>query len=187
MGFVPIPDWRSCFWHKELSLLLVVYVDDFKMSGPSANISKGWQLIRKGVKTEDPVPSGKYLGCDHVIDESPIGSSNPEIWSLFELPPAPTDRVSGPLPRGGDDPGESQEVKGARVSEGYRKMSRHIARTLEWRMDGFFRQCVELCKEIGGPCAQNLRKVETPFERPPPCASSHSERASSSQASPSSV
>jgi hypothetical protein len=31
VGFVPIPDWRSCFWHAGLRLFLVVYVDDFKM------------------------------------------------------------------------------------------------------------------------------------------------------------
>jgi hypothetical protein len=41
VGFEPIPSWDSCFYHPKLELFLVVYVDDFKMSGPSKNLSKG--------------------------------------------------------------------------------------------------------------------------------------------------
>ena len=33
-GFVRITDWRSCYWHPILKLFLVIYVDDFKLSGP---------------------------------------------------------------------------------------------------------------------------------------------------------
>ena len=69
VGFEPIPDWRSCFWHPKLELMLVVYVDDFKLAGPKGNLGPGWDLIRKGVRTEDPTPAGKYLGCDHQIGE----------------------------------------------------------------------------------------------------------------------
>ena len=56
VGFEAVRERRSCYWHKELELFLVVYVDDFKMSGPVKNIDKGWDLIRKGVtigKVED--------------------------------------------------------------------------------------------------------------------------------------
>ena len=44
VGFRPLhPDcWPSMFWHSELRLLLAVYVDDFKMAGPTDNIDKGW-------------------------------------------------------------------------------------------------------------------------------------------------
>ena len=41
-GFEPIENWPSMFWHDGLKLLLMVYVDDFKMSGPKANLAKGW-------------------------------------------------------------------------------------------------------------------------------------------------
>ena len=54
VGFVPVLDWRSTYWHPELKLLLMVYVDDFKMAGPSANFAKGWSLIRQKVKTDEP-------------------------------------------------------------------------------------------------------------------------------------
>ena len=33
-GFAAIPNWPSCFFREKLKLFLVVYVDDFKMSGP---------------------------------------------------------------------------------------------------------------------------------------------------------
>lgn len=47
VGFtMPDPEgWPSVFFHPELKLLLVVYVDDFKMAGPIESMSKGWQLI----------------------------------------------------------------------------------------------------------------------------------------------
>ena len=40
-GWRRIPDWESCFAHHELGLVLSVYVDDFKMAGNKANMSKG--------------------------------------------------------------------------------------------------------------------------------------------------
>ena len=40
-GFIPVPDWNSMCWHKELKLLLMVYVDDFKLSGPAKNANVG--------------------------------------------------------------------------------------------------------------------------------------------------
>ena len=39
-GFTPVADWRSVFCHDMLKLLLAVYVDDFKMAGPSAAMKK---------------------------------------------------------------------------------------------------------------------------------------------------
>ncbi len=39
VGFQPIPQWPSCYFHRELKLMLTVYVDDFKLSGPE-KISK---------------------------------------------------------------------------------------------------------------------------------------------------
>eukprot|EP00969_Alexandrium_andersonii_P345856 15287947-Alexandrium_andersonii.AAC.1 len=40
VGFVPAKEWKSCFVHQELGLFLVVYVDDFKMAGPTKNLAK---------------------------------------------------------------------------------------------------------------------------------------------------
>ena len=39
-GFEPIVNWSSCYYQKKLKLLLSVYVDDFKMSGPKSNLAQ---------------------------------------------------------------------------------------------------------------------------------------------------
>ena len=69
VGFTEIPNWKSCYYHQRLKLFLTVYVDDFKMSGPITALAEGWKLIRSKIKMEDPTPSGRYLGCDHVMEE----------------------------------------------------------------------------------------------------------------------
>ena len=49
--------------HKELQLVMSVYVDDFKMAGLTDNISKGWYLIRSKVHLDPPTKLADYLGC----------------------------------------------------------------------------------------------------------------------------
>ena len=53
-GFEPIKNWRSCYYHKKLKLMLVVYVDDFKLTGPKGSLAAGWVAIRKHIKMELP-------------------------------------------------------------------------------------------------------------------------------------
>ena len=65
VGFQPVENWPSCFWHPELKLFLVIYVDDFKLAGPEGNLKKGWDLISSGLKIEPPGKLGLYLGCKH--------------------------------------------------------------------------------------------------------------------------
>ena len=68
-----IENWPSCLSHPELRLILVVYVDDFKMAGPISNLAKGWVSLRGEIKMEDPEPFGTYLGCDHqLLDASDL-------------------------------------------------------------------------------------------------------------------
>ena len=68
VGFImPDPEgWPSVFFHPELKLLLVVYVDDFKMSGPKESIAKGWELIASKIDMDVATDIGRYLGCDHM-------------------------------------------------------------------------------------------------------------------------
>jgi hypothetical protein len=47
-------DWPRCYHHPELKLLLVIYVDDFKLSGPAENFKKGWAFLKQGLKIDDP-------------------------------------------------------------------------------------------------------------------------------------
>ena len=66
VGFVPLgPEWPSCYHHPELNLFLVIYVDDFKMSGPADKLQQGWDLIAKGLTIDTPkdINGQSYLGC----------------------------------------------------------------------------------------------------------------------------
>ena len=61
-------------------MLLVVYVDDFRMSGPEPAMKTAWETIRRHFKTSEPQPSGPFLGCNHKRYQSVIRTGgNP--WS----------------------------------------------------------------------------------------------------------
>ena len=57
--------WQSMFYHQELRLLLVVYVDYFKLAGPKEHLSKGWDLIKSAVDIGEPEAYDRYFGCHH--------------------------------------------------------------------------------------------------------------------------
>ena len=63
------PEWKSVFRHVALDLLLVIYVDDFKLVGPERNLEKGWKLISSKIKMEPPQPVGRFLGCHQTIGQ----------------------------------------------------------------------------------------------------------------------
>ena len=63
VGYMPVGEgWPSCCVHPALKLLLVLYVDDFKLAGPRANLKEGWRLLRLHLSIEDATPIGLYLG-----------------------------------------------------------------------------------------------------------------------------
>ena len=57
------------YWHTKLRLLLMVYVDDFKMAGPSGHLEACWESITEGIKLVGTGLVPTYLGCDHVTFE----------------------------------------------------------------------------------------------------------------------
>ena len=60
VGFVAVgPEWPSTYYHKEMELLLVVYVDDLKMAGPESKMKLGWQKLRSKLDLElqNPKPN----------------------------------------------------------------------------------------------------------------------------------
>eukprot|EP00969_Alexandrium_andersonii_P275625 12181052-Alexandrium_andersonii.AAC.1 len=43
VGYAPVgEEWPSCYYHAELGLLLIIYVDDFNMAGPYFSMAAGW-------------------------------------------------------------------------------------------------------------------------------------------------
>ena len=72
VGFI-MPDpggWPSVLFHTKLKLLLVVYVDDFKIAGPIESMSQGWQLFASKIDMDTPGQVNRYLGCDHVQEKN---------------------------------------------------------------------------------------------------------------------
>jgi hypothetical protein len=65
----------------------VLYVDDFRISGPKSAMAAAWASIRKHIKTGDPEPSGKFLGCDHKLSKKtiPAGGDPWRDYSKTEL------------------------------------------------------------------------------------------------------
>jgi hypothetical protein len=66
----------------QTALLLVVYVDDFKLAGPAESMSVGWQLIQSGLKIGAPEDAGLYLGCRHVVTTVPGPTAGSSVKRL---------------------------------------------------------------------------------------------------------
>ena len=58
------PEWPSTFVHRELRLLLTIYVDDFKLAGPIDNLARGWAILRSRIDIGPASRDGMYLGCN---------------------------------------------------------------------------------------------------------------------------
>jgi len=164
-GFTPIRACWSCFFHPQLKLFVVVYVDDFKMAGPTKNLQKGWELVRKEIRIEPPTPLGKYLGCNHVVTDRVFDISVPE-HSMFEWPirvpvknldVSPTDAATR-----GDSVAAPACPSGVNPPHGNLRKGRAHVRCLEYDMSEFLRSCVDRYKELA-PRPITLRKVETPY------------------------
>ena len=56
---------RAVFYHPVKKLLLVVYVDDFKLAGPKDNIKEGWKTISSVIDMDPPEDIGRYFCCMH--------------------------------------------------------------------------------------------------------------------------
>jgi hypothetical protein len=71
VGFEKIDSWGSCYFHPRHKTFLIVYVDDFKMAGPTDSLKECWALIqspvagKESLKIEPPEPVNRFLGCQH--------------------------------------------------------------------------------------------------------------------------
>eukprot|EP00435_Cladocopium_sp_Y103_P020859 s2746_g5.t1 len=64
LNFLPAgEEWPSMYFHMELKLLLVIYVDDLKMAGPKEKLAKGWEMLRSKLNIAPETDLGLYLGC----------------------------------------------------------------------------------------------------------------------------
>ena len=80
VGFDFLPDWPSVFFHKELRLMLVIYVDDFKLAGPKTSMEQGWKLLGEHIKLEEARPTHREIPrvSSHSISGESEGPIRPE-------------------------------------------------------------------------------------------------------------
>jgi len=135
-GFTTINDWRSVYWHKQLKLLLIVYVDDFKMSGPVDSLQEGWRKLRKGLIMDEPTPAGKFLGCTNVVNTIQVR----EPFNCTSL-----------TGEGGITPKTEQSEKIITVN------------IVKYDQRPFLEQCVVRYLELAGKDAPSLKRADTPF------------------------
>ena len=137
-GFVKVKGWKSTYRHPVLSLLLVVYVDDFKMSGPATSVPQGWALIKKSIKIGEPSSHGRFLGCLH--EEGTLTEND-----RSNIPSAVCPLTCGP-------------IVGVGTAEGAHSPT---ARCITYNMEDFLRQCLARYEE----CCQSevaYKEVQTP-------------------------
>ena len=70
-GFEKISDnWSSMYYHPVTKMLLIVYVDDMKLAGPTEHMAATWEKLGKNIKLETPKgdtdgDTHTFLGCIH--------------------------------------------------------------------------------------------------------------------------
>jgi len=80
MGGTPVQGHPSVFWFESKQLMLIVYVDDLLLSGPTCNHASFWTELRFKVDTDEPEPIDRYLGRHHSFGEFPKLEHNLMEW-----------------------------------------------------------------------------------------------------------
>ena len=78
---------QSVYIHEKLQLVLVVYVDDFKMAG----LAQGWSMLRTRLKIEPETGLDMYLGCHQSKGSVTLGMDTaslrrPMTWDSSYVP-----------------------------------------------------------------------------------------------------
>ena len=86
VGFKPLGDeWPSLYFHPDMKLLLVIYVDDLKMAGPPDQLPKGWTMLRQELRLEEETPLGLYLGCRISKGEAVLHNTTPVRTVTYDM------------------------------------------------------------------------------------------------------
>ena len=145
VGFKPIPEGQSAFFHPRLKLMLIIYVDDLKLSGPATNLKEGWHLIRSKIITEDPVRASgtKFLGAMHTSYERTIKDGVNPITGICKNIDQQGNETKAVL-----DIASRKDV---------------VVRVMEYEMKDFLIACVDKYLELTKSSRAQLKHATTPF------------------------
>ena len=93
---VSVDAFRSVYWHKVLKTILVLYVDDFRISGPTTSMKRAWETITRHVKLGEIEESAKFLGCQHSLSSQiiPAGGDPWRKYAAAELKNCKTTKIN---------------------------------------------------------------------------------------------
>ncbi len=80
LDFIEVEGWPSLFWNPETRVLIIAYVDDFKVAGPKAAVAKLWTELRKKIDLDPPKPASRFLGCEHITQKTKGGIEH--FWHI---------------------------------------------------------------------------------------------------------
>ena len=167
-GFIKCDPWRSCYFHPTHKLFLIIYVDDFKLSGPAGKLAEGWQLLKepsegcpKGIEMDDPTDVGRYLGCEHHVYTKSVEWHGELPTVLDPPPPKPKKNPDGDNSGGGEDEAGGGQV--AQPPEPYQPRPTKEVRVLEYDMTQFFESCVQLYAELTDTDPSTYPAAGTPY------------------------
>jgi hypothetical protein len=84
-GFVPVDAWPSCYVHPATGSFLIVYVDDFLLSGEASKLAGVWAAIKEEIKLGSEGPLSHFLGCTHSVKPSPTSKDKERIEIAFDM------------------------------------------------------------------------------------------------------
>ena len=86
IGWAPAgPEWSSVFWNATYRMLLVVYVDDFKMAGPKESHKRAWEEINQRITMSSPEGPGLYLGCKQTVGETQMADGTSVRTMTYDM------------------------------------------------------------------------------------------------------
>jgi hypothetical protein len=175
-GFTPVAPEdrvrRSCYFSPTLQCRMIVYVDDFEISGPRAGVTEARRLIRgpnprageRGIILDEPTPAGKFLGCNH---ECSFGWAPPMRTDSGSVQPLEGVRRSENDTRvqySAVIPGTEANAQGDPASGVFDPTAGNVCyKQIKYDVSDFLGSCVRLCQELTSTQGVPLKPALTPF------------------------
>eukprot|EP00959_Pyramimonas_sp_CCMP1952_P320250 6701913-Pyramimonas_sp.AAC.1 len=166
-GCVKCSPWRSCYFHKELKIFLIIYVVDFKLLGPADKLATGWKLLQepsencpKGIERDPPTAVGRYLGCEHRLPTQTI-EWHGELLAILDPPPPKVKKNASVA----DESSEQETGAGSasQTTEPYQPREPKLVKVIEYDLTEFFDSCVTLYAQLTYADPATYPAAGTPF------------------------
>ena len=68
---------------------MIVYVDDFKMAGPTGSMAEAWKKIgynrKDGLHIEEPREANLFLGCKHEREKITLPNESAAVKLIYNM------------------------------------------------------------------------------------------------------